>query len=181
MKVWSQKNLWLICVAPSLLPNPPCAYARAHTHTHTHRSSHLPEITDPLLAFPWFRSDSKGYYAVYLFPLTETVIGKGKEKETDDWLEALSDLNYLKLFPQMTGMQSARNKHTAGLKCLGESRGRSRRKLHHSQQPSNMTDPKSALFRKLGRKECLMRCVVITEEGASPLRLQPSTQRAPFS
>ena len=63
------------------------------------------------------RSDSKGYYAVYLFPLTEMVIGKGKEKETDDWLEALSDLNYLKLFPQMTGMQSAGNKHMARLKC----------------------------------------------------------------
>ena len=123
-------------------------YTHTHTHTHTHRSSHLLEITDPLLAFPWFRSESKGYYAVYLFPLTETVMGKGKEKETDDWLEALSDLNYLKLFPQMTGRQSSGNKHMAGLKCLGESWGRSRRKLYHSQQPSNMTDPKSALFRK---------------------------------
>lgn len=45
----------------------------------------------------------------------------------------------------------------------------------------NMTDPKPPLWRKWGRKECLMRCVVITAEGASLPRLQPATQRAPFS
>lgn len=89
-------------------------------------------------------------------------------------------MNYFKLIPQTTGTQSTGNKHMAELKCLGESRGRSRRKLYHSQQPSNMTDPKPPLWRKWGRKECLMRCVVITEEGASPPRPQPSTQRAPF-
>ena len=123
-----------------------------------------------------------------------------RDKETDEWLGALliadntsspvsrgqanhytSDLNHFKRIPQMTGTQSTGNKHMAGLKCLGESWGRSGRKLYHSQQPSNMTDPKPPLWRKWGRKECLLRCVVITEEGASPLRPRPSTQRAPFS
>lgn len=69
----------------------------------------------------------------------------------------------------------------AGGKCLGDSWGRSRRKLSHSQQSSNMTDPKPPGWRKWGRKECLMRCVVTTEEGASPPRPQPATQRAPSS
>lgn len=54
----------------------------------------------------------------------------------------------------MTGTQSTGNKHMAGLKCLGESWGRPRRKLYHSQQPSNMTGPKPPLWRKWGRKEC---------------------------
>ena len=65
--------------------------------------------------------------------------------------------------------------------CLGDSWGRSRQKLSHSQQSSNMTDPKPPRWRKWGRKECLMRCVVTTEEGASPPRPQPTTQRAPSS
>lgn len=133
-----------------------------------------------------------------LSPSREGYRERKRDKETDEWLEALliadnrsspvsrgqanhytSDLNHFKRTPQMTGTQSTGNKHMAGLKCLGESWGRPRRKLYHSQQPSNMTGPKPPLWRKWGSKECLLRCVVITE--ASPLRPRPSTQRAPFS
>lgn len=87
----------------------------------------------------------------------------------------------MKRTPQLTGTGSPGNRHTAGLRCLGKSRGRSRRKVYRSQQPSPVTDPKPPLWRKWGRKECLMRCVVITQEGASPPRPQPTTHRAPFS
>lgn len=87
----------------------------------------------------------------------------------------------MKRTPQLTGTGSTGNRHMAGLRCFGKSRGRSRRKVYRSQQPSPVTDPKPPLWRKWGRKECLMRCVVITQEGASPPRPQPTTHRAPFS
>lgn len=87
----------------------------------------------------------------------------------------------MELTPQLTGAQSAGNEHVAGGEMPRGFMGQVQTETIPPQQSSNMTDPKPPRWRKWGRKECLMRCVVTTEEGASPPRPQPTTQRAPSS